>query len=112
MLLLIFVSIWIYRKNVALAQSKGYTTKKWGVIGVVIYLGVAYGLLFIVGMFAGAGLIDIDLENSGQMIVGELLGYVFGGIATYFYYLRNKKKPTLAPDISSFGKKEDEEVDD
>lgn len=54
MLLLIFASIWIFKKFRLLAELKGFPAKKWGWYGVLTYLGFALGGQLVGGVIIGA----------------------------------------------------------
>ena len=85
MLLLVFASIWIFKRFRLLAEAKGLDGKKWGRKGVLVYLGFALG-----GQVLG-GLV-IGLMNKLYLLDGmreygfALICYGLGGLAAYFLY--------------------------
>ncbi len=108
MLLLIFVTIYIYNKFSQLAKEKNLSPKKWGVIGSALYLGLGLGLQFFVGVLIGLGYVSMDLENFGVNAVLGIVSYAFGGLAAYLGYRKLLSMPDENPDIDNFGKRLDD----
>lgn len=109
-MLLILVSIWVFKKFKELAISKGYAeeAKKWGWKGVGVYAVIGFGLQIVIGLMAGLGMIDIDVEATGVSLVIGLICWGIGGIAAYILYQRFEAKENNRPRISDFGKDEDQ----
>ncbi|MCU0430823.1 MAG: hypothetical protein MUF42_12740 [Cytophagaceae bacterium] len=108
MLLLVFVTIYIWIKFSDLAKSLGYPKNKWGFYGAGIYLLFGFGVPIFVGILVGLGFFYLDFENIGAEIILSLLGYSLGGTAAYLLYQKFSKLPSQLPDIDSFGKNEAE----
>ena len=69
MILLIFVTIYFFRKFRTLAESKGYPGTRWGLYGSLVYLGVAFSVQFLMGLLYELGVIDLDLGSTGASFV-------------------------------------------
>jgi hypothetical protein len=110
MILLVFVSIYIFKKFKELALAKGYTPNKWGTIGVITYLSIGLGGQLLLGVLLG--IFDpYTIENIKGIseIFIAILFYALGGLACFIIYERLKNKPNLfAKDIDNFGKEETE----
>lgn len=108
MLLLVVVSIWIFKKFRELGDSKGYPGKKWGTLGVVTYLGVAFSMGFIIAIIIALGSFGIDIEATGVALVIDLIGYALGGLASYILFQSyGKKENKLQNNIEEFGKEDE-----
>lgn len=108
MLLLVFVTLYIYRKFSELAILKDVNKTKWGLIGCFVYLGVGLGFPFIVGIMIGLNLFYLDLENFGVSFVLSIVSYGLGGLCAYLVYQKLLSFPDKTPDIENFGKEEKE----
>ncbi|HVD98724.1 MAG TPA: hypothetical protein VNB90_11020 [Cytophagaceae bacterium] len=111
MLLLVFVTIYIYRKFRELADEKGLGTTKWGLIGCFIYLGIGLGLPFCLGIFMALGVVNLDVEDNLVNIVLSIISYGLGGLGAYLMYRKLSSMPdsTEKLDIENFGKNEEEQ---
>jgi hypothetical protein len=108
MLLLVFVTIYIYNKYSQLAREKNLNPKKWGIIGSALYLGLGIGLQFLVGTMIGLGYVNMDLDNFGVNFTLGIVSYAIGGLAAYMGYKKLSAMPDENPDIENFGKKTEE----
>ncbi len=107
-MILIFVTIYIYRKFAELAVAKSLNKSKWGLIGSGIYLGFGLGLQFVLGILIGINLIPIDLDSFGGNILIAIVCYAIGGLVGYLVYLKLKAMPDDNLNIDNFGKKEED----
>ena len=105
MLLLVFATIFFFKKFKTLAIKKGKPETKWGIIGAAIYLGVAFGFQFLAGILL-ALTTDIDLEDQLVNIIVSLLGYGIGALTALGIHNRWESKPGNVPDINEFGEEE------
>jgi len=107
MILLVAVSIWIFKKFKELALYKGVPSNKnkWGALGVVTYIGCAFGFQFLVGILIGLEVIDLDL-NKGVEVLIALIGYGIGGLFSYLLYNRYENQEWNKIDIDQFGEQE------
>jgi hypothetical protein len=106
MLLLVFVTIYIYRRFSELAITKDENKTKWGLIGCFVYLGVGLGFPFLIGILIGLNYFYIDLEEVGVSFLLSILSYGLGGLCAYLVYRKLKSYPDKSPDIDNFGKPE------
>jgi hypothetical protein len=104
MILLIFVTIYIYQKFSTKALEKGLSKIKWGLWGSGIYLGLGLGLQLFVGVLIGAGVLSLDIENMGISIVLSLVTYAIGALAAYLLYQKLSRMEGEEVKIDEFGK--------
>ncbi len=108
MLLLVFVTIYIYKQYSQLAIQKGLNKTRWGLIGSGLYLGLGLGLQLFIGVLIGLGYLSFDLENTASNFLLDLICYALGGIAAYLGYQKLKSFPDEAPNIDDFGKNQED----
>lgn len=107
MILLIFVTIYFFRKFRTLAESKGYPGTRWGVYGSLVYLGVAFSVQFLMGLLYELGVIDLDLGSTGASFVVAIIGYGIGALAAHLLFKKLESKEDVSfYDIEDFGKED------
>ncbi len=108
MLLLVFVTIYIYRKFSELAMEKDLNKTKWTLIGTGLYLGFGLGLPFFIGILLallaamGVYAVPFSFEDRGANLVISLVCYGIGGLAAYMAYKKLQSYPEKTIDIDNF----------
>ncbi len=109
MILLVLVSIYIFKQFGKLAESKGYKKSTWGGIGVAVYLVPGLGLQLLLGICAVLFNWDIDIESTMVNLVAAVVCYAIGGGAAWgvYLYLKTKESKLNSKDreIDAFGKR-------
>ena len=106
MILLVLVTIWIFRSFKKAAIQKGYPGKKWGIYGSLLYLAFGLGLQILVGVLVGLGILDFDYESTASNFIIALVCYALGGLASYILYQNFLNKENIVVDIEDFGKED------
>lgn len=108
-MLLILVSIWIFKKFKELANFKGYAdeAKKWAWSAIGLYVGIGMGFQLLTGVLIGAGVLNIDVDSTGVSLVIGIICWGIGGLASYVLYQRYQQRPNKTPDVHEFGEEEE-----
>ncbi len=104
MLLLIFATLYIYRKFSELAAEKDLNKVKWGLIGCFVYLGVGLGLPFTLGVLIALNVFYMDTEDRAVNTILSLISYGIGALVAYLVYRKLAAKTVSTPDVENFGK--------
>jgi hypothetical protein len=104
MILLVLVTLYIWKKFSSLAELKNLNKNSWAIKGILAYLSCGLGIPFVLGILSGAGIVNLDFENIGVNILLSLLCYGIGGAFAFLLYKQLESKPDNGPDIDSFGK--------